>query len=58
MPIIFNEREIHKFSGPTSFTLLRPNIDMFIKYNKKNLNLPIVMLFGDINFSKKNTCDD
>ena len=58
MPIIFNEREIHKFSGPTSFTLLRPNIDMFKKYKKKNINLPIVMLFGDIHFSKKNTCDD
>lgn len=48
MPLIIKDKTIDHISGPVSFIALKP---------KNNLNLPIIMLFGDIHFSIKGMCD-
>ncbi len=56
MPLTIGGVKISSISGPVSFQLLEPNIDIFNEFKKYDMHLPIVMLFGDIHSSYKKQC--
>lgn len=56
--LIINKNRIGKLSGPVSFTILTPNLDVFETLKKEyNIELPIVILVGDHHYSSEGQCD-
>jgi hypothetical protein len=53
-----NGQIIKKISGPTSFYLLLPSGKDIDIYRKSKVNPPIIILFGDSHFDRRNLCSD
>jgi hypothetical protein len=53
-----NGNTINKISGPVSFYLLLPGGREINLYKKSKINPPIIMLFGDSHFDRRNLCSD
>ena len=53
-----NGNTINKISGPVSFYLLLPGGKEINLYKKSKINPPIIMLFGDSHFDRRNLCPD
>lgn len=49
-------KTIDSISGPVSFVLLKPKMELYKQMKKRNVYLPIVLLFGDVHFSNENEC--
>lgn len=46
----------HTLSGPMSYTYLKPSEEAYQIYQNQGLELPLVILFGDVHFSQKKKC--
>lgn len=52
--LIINNKTVHSLSGPVSFYYLKPKNKIYRKGEGKNF--PLIILFGDFHFSRKNYC--
>jgi hypothetical protein len=55
--VIINNARIKKLSGPVTFQILEPNIEVFKRLKRDyNIQLPIVILVGDEHYSSEGQC--
>ena len=53
-----NDLLINRISGPTSITFLKPTRSSLTEFQKIGIELPIILLFGDIHHSVSGTCNN
>lgn len=51
-----NGIQAHTLSGPMSYAYLKPTEEAYERYKQQGLDLPLVLLFGDVHFSQQGTC--
>ena len=49
---------VNRISGPVSMYYLRPRKDIYEKYHPQGLDLPLLLLFGDVHQSSKGVCEE
>lgn len=58
MSLVFNDKIVNEFSGPTTIQILVPKKDQYEKFlTNKKVHLPVLIMFGDYHFSKDNICE-
>lgn len=51
------DRVIRRISGPVSMYYLKPSVERFIEAQQQGLNLPLLLLFGDMHRSSEMACE-
>jgi len=54
--LILKDKIINRISGPVSMYYLTPSLRELHNYKEENIDLPLIILFGDHHYSRENMC--